>query len=107
MRVRTSEVACTKTLRPELWSSRRSRSASRDTTTALHKDSRAGANDGQRRRSHRSNPGERQPSECCPEQTQTFARVFAVKVNNDVNVAVAVTVSVNLNVNPTSIGLIN
>ena len=95
MRVRTSEVACTKTLRPELWSSRRSRSASRDITTALHKDSRAGANDGQRRRSHRSNPGERQPSECCPEQTQTFARVVAVKVN----VAVAVTVSVNFNVN--------
>ena len=102
MRVRTSEVACTKTLRPELWSSR-SRSASRDTTTALHKDSRAGANDGQRRRSHRSNSGERQPSECCPEQTQTFARIVAVKVA----VAVAVTVSVNFNVNLSSITLIN
>ena len=46
-------------------------------------------------------------AQSCPEQTQTFARVVAVKVNNDVNVAVAVTVSVNLNVNPTSITLLN
>ena len=46
-------------------------------------------------------------AQSCPEQTQTFARVVAVKVNNDVNVAVAVTVSVNLIVNPTSITLLN
>ena len=40
-------------------------------------------------------------AQSCPEQTQTFARVVAVKVT------VAVAVSVNFNVNITSITLIN